>query len=81
MKKQIEVFSTGGGIVLAESKINEKQYAVISSEAPEFLTIYNVTNGEEAYLPEDMVTSLSEAEMSAEIKDLYTEMLEKLKKA
>ena len=77
MAHKIEVFYTGGGITLAEAAMNLARYAVVTSEAPEYLTIYNRTENE-PYLPEDMVMSLMEADMDAEVKNLYTQMLEKL---
>lgn len=80
MKTKIEVFNTGGGIVLAEADVNLNQYAVVSTEAPEFLTIYKRTD-DEAYLPEDMVASIKEDEMTDEFKGLYAEMLKALKNA
>lgn len=81
MKKQIEVFNTGGGITLAEVDINSDRYAVVSSEAPEFMGIYKRTENEEAYLPEDMVMSLKEADMNEEFKGLYKELRNALKNA
>ena len=79
MKNQIEVFNTGGGIVLAEANVNADRYAVVSSEAPEFMSIYK--RNEEAYLPEDMVMSIKEDEMNDEFKGLYKDMLKALKNA
>ena len=80
MKNQIEVFNTGGGIVLAEVNVNADRYAVVSSEAPEFMSIYKRTD-DEAYLPEDMVMSIKEDEMDDEFKGLYKDMLEALQNA
>ena len=80
MKTKIEVFNTGGGITLAEANINQEQYAVVSTEATEFLTIYKRTE-DEAYLPEDMVMSIKEDEMTDEFKGLYAAMLKALKNA
>jgi hypothetical protein len=80
MKAKIEVFNTGGGITLAEAYVNWDRIAVVSTEAPEFLTIYKRTE-DEAYLPEDMVMSIKETEMNDEFKGLYAEMLKALKNA
>ena len=77
MAHEIEVFYTGGGITLVEAAMNLNRYGVVTSEAPAYLTIYNRTENE-PYLPEDMVMSLVEADMDAEVKNLYTQMLEKL---
>jgi hypothetical protein len=77
---KIEVFYTGGGITLAEADLGA-QYAVIGTDYPGFISIYNRVEGEEPYMPEDMVASLSEQEMDAETKALYLEMLEALKNA
>lgn len=81
MKKQIEVFYTGGGITLAEADVNSDRYAVVSSDAPEFMAIYKRTENEETYLPEDMVMSFAESDMTEEFKELYAEMLKALKNA
>ena len=80
MKNQIATFNTGGGITLAEARINLDRYAVVSTEAPEFMTIYKRTENE-PYLPEDMVASIKEDEMDDEFKGLYAEMLNALKNA
>lgn len=77
----IEVFYTGGGITLAEVDIDQTHYAVVSSEAPQFLTIYKHAEGEKTYLPDDMLVSTPEEEIAPEYKALYTEMREKLKTA
>lgn len=81
MTKHIEVFYTGGGITLAEVDLDANRYAVVSSEAPEYLTIYTHADGEKTYLPEDMVSSTPEKEVAPAYKALYTEMLHKLKTA
>ena len=53
---KIEVFSTGGGIWLAETVINDKgDYAVVSSECPEVLSLYH--KADEPYMAEDMYLS------------------------
>lgn len=77
----IEVFYTGGGITLAEVDIDQTHYAVVSSDAPQFLAIYKHSDGEIPYLPEDMIASIPEEEITPEYKALYTEMREKLKTA
>ena len=81
MAESIEVFYTGGGITLAEADIDKTRYAVVSSEAPEFLTIYTYADGEKTYLPDDMIVSTPEVEIAPELKTLYTKMLDKLKTA
>ena len=77
---KIEVFYTGGGITLAEADLGER-YAVICTEYPNCLSIYNRVEGEEPYMPEDMVASLTEEEMDEETRALYLEMLGALKNA
>lgn len=81
MAEKIEVFYTGGGITLAEAEMDNNRYAVVSSEAPDFLAIYKHVDGEEPYLPEDMILSAHEGELAPEHKALYVKMLEKLKTA
>lgn len=81
MTEKIEVFYTGGGITLAEADINVNQYAVVSSEAPEFLSVYKYADGEKTYLPEDMISSTHMDAMPAELKDIYIEMRNKLRAA
>ena len=77
--KKIETFYTGGGITLAEADIDKNHYAVVSTDAPDFLTVYAYADGEKTYLPEDMVASASGGDIAPELKALYGQMLEKLK--
>ena len=81
MAEKIEVFYTGGGITIAETDIDAKHYAVVSTEAPDFLTVYAYDDGEKTYLPDDMVSSASSSEIAPELKSLYMKMLDKLKTA
>lgn len=81
MKHKIELFYTGGGITLAEAELNGDRYAVVSTEAPGFFTVYKRGNDETPYLPEDMVFSLTEDELPEDMKWLYVEMLDELQKA
>lgn len=81
MVNKVDVFYTGGGITLAEVDLSENRYAVVSTDAPEYLTIYAYTDGEKTYLPEDMISSVSITEMALETKALYDKMLSKLKTA
>ena len=78
MNQKIEIFYTGSGITIAETDIEKNQYAVVSSEAPEYLTIYSDCN-EKDYLPENMVGSFSVDEIPQKYKVLYAKMLEELK--
>lgn len=79
MPEKIEVFYTGGGITIAEADVNTKHYAVVSSEAPEFLTVYAYADEEKTYLPDDMISSYRKEELTPDLLPLYAEMLEKLK--
>lgn len=72
----IEAFYTGGGIWIAQTYIDEMSYAVVSSEAPEYLTIYR--ENDEKYLPEDMVLSMKAENMSLEYRVLHDRMLSKI---
>ena len=81
MANSIEVFYTGGGITLAEVDLDNDHYAVVSSEAPDYLTIYTLDDGEKTYLPEDMVASTPEKGIAPDFKALYMKMLDKLKTA
>lgn len=78
MTKNIEVSYTGGGITLAEVRLDETSYAVVSTEAPEFFTIYCYDGDEKTYLPDDMVSSIQQDELSPEQKPLYQQMLYEL---
>ena len=80
MAHKIEVFYTGGGITLAEVDIDTSLYAVVSSDAPDFLAVYTRSD-DEKYLPEDMLVSSPKEEIPHEYQALYTEMLHKLKTA
>ena len=79
MFEKIEVFYTGGGITIAEADINTNQYAVVSTEAPEFFTIYAYADEEKTYLPDDMIASHRKDELAPNLLQLYSEMLNKLK--
>ena len=81
MAEKIEVFYTGGGITLAEADVDATRYAVVSSEAPDFLSVYTYTDGEKTYLPDDMILSTPQEELAPEYKALYMKMLDKLKTA
>lgn len=81
MTTKIEVFYTGGGITLAEADIDEKHYAVVSSDAPEYLSVYAYADGAKTYLPENMVSSAPKEKLQPKNKVLYCEMLNKLKTA
>lgn len=81
MNLKIEAFYTGGGITLAEAVLNKNHYAVVSSEAPEFMTVYLKSNGEASYLPENMIESKHNEELPPELKHIYKKMLDALKSA
>lgn len=81
MTSNIETYYTGGGITLVETNLNEIHYAVVSSDAPDFLTIYSYSNGETSYLPEDMVESTHKDVLTPELKPIYEKMIENLKSA
>ena len=78
MAHNIEVFYTGGGITLAEAPIDRERYAVVSSEAPEFLAVYKKTE-DEPHLPEDMLLSAKHDNLTPELQELHGVMVEKLK--
>ena len=77
MAEKIEVFYTGGGITLAEVDLDFDRYAVVSTEAPDFLTIYDCSDGEKTYLPDDMVASTPKGELSPVLKILHEKMVDK----
>lgn len=74
----IEAFYTGGGIWIAQTYLDEDEmtYAVVSSEAPEYLTIYR--ENDEKYLPEDMILSMCAENMELEYRIFHDRMLSKL---
>lgn len=78
MIKNIEVFAVGGGITLAETDLTENRYAVVSSEAPDFLTVYTGADGARDYLPEDMLDCIAVADLPEDLKELHAEMHRKL---
>ena len=79
MITNIEIFYTGGGITLAETDLNENEYAVVSSDSPDYLTIYNRDDdNEKSYLPDDMIVSTPKEKLTSNIKPLYIKMIEKL---
>lgn len=77
---KIETYSMGGGIWLAETYIDEITYAVVSSDAPEFLVIYESYPEDDRYLPEDMVASKHKDELFGYRAGLYRKLLKELKK-
>ena len=77
---KIETFSMGGGIWLAETYIDEITYAVVSSEAPEYLVIYESYPEDDRYLPEDMIASKHRDELFGYRAGLYRMLLKELKK-
>ena len=74
----IQVFSTGGGVWLAEAEIDEERYAVVSNECPECLSVYR--KADEPYMPEDMQFSKNEDELDAVYKVLHRNMKQELEK-
>lgn len=73
---KIEVFNTGGGIWLAEVNLKDNKYAVVSSDAPEFLAVYQYEKAEdEKYYPEDMISDQHKDELSEELKKVYEKLL------
>lgn len=81
MTKKIELFYTGGGITIAEADTDKTHYAVVSSEAPDFISVYAYADNEKTYLPEDMILSGKGEDLSSELQALHAKMLEKLKTA
>lgn len=77
----LEVFYTGGGIWLAEINLNETIYGVVSSEAPEYFTVYKYCEDGEKYLPEDMVESKHKSELDSLQIIVYERLVKELKKA
>lgn len=75
MARTIEVYSAGGGIIIAETYIDATHYAVVSNEAPDFLSIYNSLGADEPFLPEDMVYSAKVDELDDEKKALHAELV------
>ena len=76
---KIEKVYTGGGITLAEAELEGERYAVVSTECPELIAVYNRAEDEEPYLPEDMVGAYTEEEMGEDLKKLYHEMINTLR--
>lgn len=77
---KIETFSMGGGIWLAETYIDEITYAVVSSDAPEYLVIYESYPEDDRYLPEDMIASKHKDELFGYRAGLYRKLLNELKR-
>ena len=74
----IDKFYTGGGIWLAESILNEAgDYAVVSSECPEILSLYH--KAKEKYMPEDMYFSEHYSKLEADLSSLHLEMVLELR--
>lgn len=78
MTTNIKTYYTGGNITIAESSLTGNQYAVVSSDALDFLTIYAYSEGETTYLPEDMISSIHKIEMPSKMKPMYNAMVKEL---
>lgn len=74
-----EVFYTGGGIWIAEINLGNGTYAVVDSDYPECLSIYNYTDDEEQYLPEDMIFSQGVDQLDSEQMKIYNQLIAALK--
>lgn len=73
-----EVFYTGGGIWLAEMDLQNGTYAVVDSDYPECLSIYNLTD-DEPYMPEDMIFSKGVDQLDSEQMKIYNQLIAALK--
>ncbi len=73
----IQTFNTGGGIWLVEVEINEiGDYAVVSSEQPDIISLYHKpSDGETKYLPEDMYMSMHCDSLGIEMGALHSRMI------
>jgi hypothetical protein len=80
LKHKIELIYTGGGITLAEVWPNADECVVVSTEAPDVLSVYQRAEDDEPYLPENMIFSLSKNELSEDMKILHAKMLNELKR-
>ena len=77
----IETFYTGGGIWLAQYDAGGGYYAVVSSECPNLLSIYQKSDDEdELYLPENMVVCKEYSELDRVQKELHGCLKEELEK-
>ena len=77
----IETFYTGGGIWISQYDAGDGYYAVVRSDAPEFLGIYRKTEEEdELYLPENMVSSKAYNELSSVQKEIHEILRKELEK-
>ena len=76
---KIEKVYTGRGITCAEAELEGERYAVVSTECPELIAVYNRTEDDEPYLPEDMEGAYTEQELDNDMKALYNKMIEMLR--
>lgn len=72
-----EAFYTGGGIWLAEKQLENGNYAVVSSNFLDCLTVYTKNVD---YFPEDMVFSKSVHDLDSDLMEVYNELVAELKK-
>lgn len=74
-----EVFYTGGGIWLAEMDLGNGTYAVVDSDYDTVISIYRYPeDGEEQYMPEDMVFSEDIHNVDLEMAKIYRKLYEAL---
>lgn len=75
-----EVFYTGGGIWLAELDLQNGTYAVVDSDYYTAICIYQYPeDGEEQYMPEDMIFSDEVQNLDLEQMKIYNRLYEALK--
>lgn len=78
--KKPEVFYTGGGIWLAELDLQNGTYAVVDSDYHDCLSVYNYPEeGEEQYMPEDMIFSKGVDQLDSEQMKIYNKLYKALK--
>lgn len=69
---KIETFYTGGGIWLSQYDAGGGNYAVVSNEQPDYLSIYRKTDDEDdMYLPENMISSKPYNELGQSQKAIH----------
>ena len=78
-KFKIETFYTGGGIYITEASYLG-QYAVISSDFKECLTVYDYIDDEHKYTMETMVLSAPYVELPMILQKLYKKMIKHMEK-
>ena len=74
----IEVSYTGGGVWIAEMDLQDGTFAVVDSDYPLCLSVYNKSNEDEQYMPDNMIFSCEAAQLNDDYVIIYNKLVRAL---